>query len=95
MFETMKEDVEYIIAATNLNTSSSNFPRTHSSYNTQGDDHKLISLKYFRTIEKQSIKKLYDIYRIDLLNAHMITLPLKEERNHGLETFLFLLFMHL
>ena len=65
LFETMKEDVEYIIAATNLNTSSSNFPRTHSSYKTGREDHKLISLRYFRNIDKQSVKKLYDIYKID------------------------------
>ena len=63
-FETMKEDVEYIINASNLNISPSSFPRinSHSSHN---NGHKLLSLRYFQDIDTESIKKLYDIYKID------------------------------
>ena len=57
-FETMKEDVEYIIKASNLNIS---FPKINS----HGKDHKLLSLRYFRGIDAESIKKLYDVYKID------------------------------
>ena len=63
MFETMKEDVEFIIRAANL--SSSHFPRTHSSSSADSKDHRLVSQRYFRSIDKESVKKLYDIYRID------------------------------
>ena len=65
MFETMKEDVEFIIRAANLNTSSSHFPRTHSSSSVDSMDHRLVSQRYFTSIDKESVKKLYDIYRID------------------------------
>ena len=65
LFETMKEDVEFIIRAANLNTSSSHFPRTHSSLSADSRDHRLVSLRYFRSIDKENVKKLYDIYRID------------------------------
>ena len=63
-FETMKEDVEYIISASNLSISSSSFPwiNSHSSHNR---DHKRLSLKYFREIDNESLKKLYDIYKYD------------------------------
>ena len=60
-FETIKEDVEYIINASNLNISPSSFPKVNS----HGKDHKLLSLRYFRDIDAESIKKLYDIYKID------------------------------
>ena len=61
----MKEDVEFIIRAANLNTSLSHFPRTHSSLSADSRDHRLVSQRYFRSIDKESLKKLYDIYRID------------------------------
>ena len=57
-FETMKEDADYIINASNLNIS---FPKINS----HGKDHKLLSLRYFRGIDAESIKKLYDVYKID------------------------------
>ena len=60
-FETMKEDVEYIINASNLNIGPSSFPKVHS----HGKDPKLLSLKYFRDIDAESMKKLYDVYKID------------------------------
>ena len=63
-FETMKEDVEYIIDASNLNISSSRFPRVNS-HSSHSKDHKLLSLRYFRDIDVESVKKLYDIYKID------------------------------
>ena len=56
--ETMKEDVDYIINASNLNTS---FPKIHS----HGKDHNILSLRYFQGIDAESIKKLYDVYKID------------------------------
>ena len=60
-FETMKEDVEYIINASNLNIGTSSFPKIHS----HGKAHKLLSLRYFRDIDAESIKKLHDVYKID------------------------------
>ena len=60
----MKEDVEYIINASNLNISSSKFPRLNS-HSSNSKDHKIVSLRYFRDIDKESVKKLYNIYKID------------------------------
>ena len=64
MFETMKEDVEYIVNASNLNISPSSFPRVNSN-SRHSIEQKRLSLRYFRDIDKESLKKLYDIYRID------------------------------
>ena len=64
MFETMKEDVEYIISASHLNISSSSFPWINSHL-ARNSDHKRLSVKYFREIDKESLKKLYDIYKYD------------------------------
>ena len=64
MFETMKEDVEYIINASNLNISASSFPRINS-HSTHNNGHKLLSLRYFQEIDEESVRKLYDIYKID------------------------------
>ena len=62
--ETMKEDVDYIINASNLNISLSSFPRINS-HSSHSNEHKLLSLRYFREIDEESVKKLYDIYKID------------------------------
>ena len=64
MFETLKEDVEYIIHASNLNISPSSFPRINS-HSTHSNGHKLLSLRYFQEIDEESVRKLYDIYKID------------------------------
>ena len=64
MFETLKEDVEYIINASHLNISPSSFPRINS-HSTHNNGHKLLSLRYFRDIDAEIIKKLYDVYKID------------------------------
>ena len=64
MFETMKEDVEYIVNASNLNISPSSFPRVNS-HSTHSNEQKLLSLRYFQEIDEKSVNKLYDIYRID------------------------------
>ena len=62
----MKEDVDYIINASNLNISLSSFPRINShSSQSHSNEHKLLSLGYFREIDEESVKKLYDIYKID------------------------------
>ena len=63
-FETMKEDVEYIGNASNLDISPSSFPRVNS-HSTNSNEQKLLSLRYFQEIDEESVKKLYDIYKID------------------------------
>ena len=57
----MKEDVEYFIKASTLNISPSSFPKVNS----HGNDYKLLSLRYFRDIDAEIIKKLYDVYKIE------------------------------
>ena len=64
MFETIKEDIEYIINDSNLNINSSSFPwiNSHLSINS---NHRQLSLKYFNEIDEESLKKLYNIYKYD------------------------------
>ena len=61
-FETIKEDVEYIIEATNLDVDISSFPWTNKK---SQDTEEPISFKYFKQIDAKSVQKLFNIYKID------------------------------
>ena len=71
----MAEDVEYIANATRLDVSVASFPWTNKKSHAVGNSNnnnnagnssqEPLSLKYFRLIGGNRIKKLYNIYKID------------------------------
>ena len=73
----MAEDVEYIANATRLDVSVASFPwtnkKSHAAVNSNNNNNnnagnssqEPLSLKYFRLIGEDRIKKLYNIYKID------------------------------
>ena len=70
----MAEDVEYIANATRLDVSVASFPwtnkKSHAAVNSNNNkagnsSQEPLSLKYFRLIGGNRIKKLYNIYKID------------------------------
>ena len=65
-FETIKEDVEYIAQESKLNVNITSFPWTNKKNHLITDtSQEPLSIKYFRQIDRDSIHKLYNIYKID------------------------------
>ena len=64
-FETIKEDVEYIAQESKLDVNITSFPWTNKKNHLTDTSQEPLSVKYFRQIDRDSIRKLYNIYKID------------------------------
>ena len=64
-FESIKEDVEYIALESKLDVNITSFPWTNKKNHHPESSQEPLSVKYFRQIDRDSVLKLYNIYKID------------------------------
>ena len=80
-FETIKEDVEYIAQESKLDVNITSFPWTNKKNHLTDTGQEPLSVKYFRQIDRDSIQKLYNIYKIDFeMFGYSVQDYLTEER---------------
>ena len=57
--------MEYIAQESKLDVNITSFPWTNKQNNLQESSLEPLSVRYFRQIDRDSVHKLYDIYKID------------------------------